>query len=1304
MSTTVGHIRGIVTLDTSGMKAKAAEAKAEARALKQDVERQKPTIDANTAPFLAAVARADAAATAANERASARVGTLEAKIAKAATSQETALGKVRIAQAALDDLQNRAVDEPVSVDKIEAAEQKLSSALRAHGNAVSTSERLTHELAQTRARAADQAMAAASKEKAAAASLVQAAEAVAAAHARAAGVPTPQQVVTPPTSAPTEALPAAVPARPDTGALEAKISRSADAQANALGKVRVAEAELSALRGRYMNQQVPHATLVAGEEKLAAAKRQHASASKTTATLEADLERVRAEAARQAEENAAQEAAAAAAAKKAAQEAAAAKVKAAEEATAAEKKAAEDARRAAEETAAAKQRAAEQAREFAAAQEKAAKQAVDGGTRLAAARDAEQRAAQAVARAERDLAAVRADAGASADRIAAAEEKVTAAVRQAALAKQRAADVVKAEADARTRAAEMVAAAEEKAAAAAEKAGEKAAQEADKAAEAEEDAANRRVASLAKIAGGYTALGAVGLVAGTVAAAGVALLPIAMGVAAGALLKGEAQVSDAWGGLASKVVTESKRMAKPLTGDMVNVAGQFALSWQKMRYSVDGMFRESAPSIRQLSQGISEFAENAVPGMATAVSRSEPAMIGFRGMLGDLGAGVGDLFENVSEDTHSTGRVLDSFGGVARSALGGTGTLLSQLTSSFAPYSAQFESLVALALRLVTQLSGGALPELMAAGGMTMQVLAGLLDVIEPIAPELGKGIGIVLSAAAAWKVYQAAITLVTKLNPAPLIAKAGEALSNFSGGADRAAKGAAGAEKSVGALSRAMSPLGVAIGLIGIAVAGYALAQQEATEFGDQYTQGLAKGGDAAKGAVDKYREALLEMRRLKEIQDSINSGSAEKEFKVGPESFFKKVNLWESEDDLPDSIGNLYDAPGKIKEAKEEWDKYLESVGPVERAQAELNLAVAEFGPTSIQAQTAGAKLTAEQRSLAESQRQAALAAMSHNDKLIQQMGFMLAAAGASNAYDAALLGLEGAEKAVGEAVKQHGANSLEARQANNAYEAQLISVINAIGQKTLAENANEEASVASERAMEAQYREIIRLAGAAGQNAPDALKKMISQMDVSKLSAMGVTVSVNEAGQAVYRLPNGKTIKIDGLNQAALDAIEAVNRKELKDKTMYINAVMRMDDRVAQTYGDSGRNKGGWVPGSGPDRDSVWIHATPGEYVVNRRASRKHARVLEMINAAGGGDVTLPQSSIAGTEIPEPRMPGLPAQAIRQAAAARSASSTSSTTPAPAAQHRSTHITLNAVPGISTMQQLEDMQHELEVLGRG
>ncbi|MBE2186671.1 MAG: hypothetical protein IAE99_07865 [Rhodothermales bacterium] len=48
---------------------------------------------------------------------------------------------------------------------------------------------------------------------------------------------------------------------------------------------------------------------------------------------------------------------------------------------------------------------------------------------------------------------------------------------------------------------------------------------------------------------------------------------------------------------------------------------------------------------------------------------------------------------------------------------------------------------------------------------------------------------------------------------------------------------------------------------------------------------------------------------------------------------------------------------------------------------------------------------------------------------------------------------------------------------------------------------------------------------------------------------------------------------------------------------------------------------RNLGGWVPGTGPDRDSTLMYLTPGEAVINRRSAQANAYLIDSMNRFPG-----------------------------------------------------------------------------------
>ncbi len=309
------------------------------------------------------------------------------------------------------------------------------------------------------------------------------------------------------------------------------------------------------------------------------------------------------------------------------------------------------------------------------------------------------------------------------------------------------------------------------------------------------------------------------------------------------------------------------------------------------------------------------------------------------------------------------------------------------------------------------------------------------------------------------------------------------------------------------------------------------------------------------------------------------------------------------------------------------------------------------------------------------------------------------MLQAAGASLDYDRALLSLEQAQKNLNQALKDHGPNSLEARTADNQYQHQLLATVDAIGAKVAAENAHKSAAEITTAVTQAEYGEILRLAGAAGDTAPAALQKMIAGMDGAALAAMGVTVKVGETGKAIVTMPNGKEITISGDNAVAMRKIQEVNDAELRAKTLYITAVTRAADKVAADAGVGGMNDGGWVPGNGPDEDDRMVPLTSKEFVVNRRAAAKWGTFLEAINRANGGDVRLPESGMkAGAlTMADPTIPGARIPAAASSAAAGLGNGVA------ASSGRTIiieNLTMHQVRTLPTAMELRDVLHDVDV----
>lgn len=187
----------------------------------------------------------------------------------------------------------------------------------------------------------------------------------------------------------------------------------------------------------------------------------------------------------------------------------------------------------------------------------------------------------------------------------------------------------------------------------------------------------------------------------------------------------------------------------------VDAAGQMGAAFQELRPQLREAFAASAPHIETLIAGVSDFAQNAMPGMITAVERAGPVMEGLSSLLASTGQGLGDFFDIVSENSVSTGQGLENLGALIQQLLTGTATVLGPLNDLWAEHGDEVAEVIGQLLELVGGLAGTALPVLGSALGSALTMLSGVLDSLEPISDVLGVGIGL-------WLTYAAAIRGLT--------------------------------------------------------------------------------------------------------------------------------------------------------------------------------------------------------------------------------------------------------------------------------------------------------------------------------------------------------------------------------------------------------------------------------------------------------------------------------------------------------------------------------------------------------------
>ena len=664
----------------------------------------------------------------------------------------------------------------------------------------------------------------------------------------------------------------------------------------------------------------------------------------------------------------------------------------------------------------------------------------------------------------------------------------------------------------------------------------------------------------AKILG---ALPIAGMAAGAGVVAGLAAIPVALAAVAAFALSSNEEVKESFADLWSEVKSTAEDAAAPLADTFVKMAGDLKKTVQDVKPALSQMFVAAEPGLQHLNKGINDFVRNTIPGMVKAVQESEDTFEGLSKLLASTGTGISDFFREISQGSKGSGILLTELGRIIQDLLGFAGALLAKISNAFSGNFSQVADILDTATDALLEFADGALPVLASAATAGLNALSGLLKALEPFSGVLGVAAAAMLTASVAgkglnmvWEGLSGAASLFS--------AKGGIAngLRNIATHADDAALKAAGfAEKMTGsskagmgfvnagtAVSGALNGIASSLPAVAGGLAVFALLagtlvyqNEKLAASGDALATSLAKGGDEAKKAAQEMAKHKAELAEATKVNDSFSN----------------------SQDNLSDSAvaaaNALYEKQKVVDQDKKSWDELLSKMTPVERKQAEYNRAVAEYGPASEQARTAGEAWRAEADKSAEAQRNAAEATKTHTDKMIEQHNQMMVMLGSDLAYRNAVNATADAERAAAKAISEKGASSEEAADAVRALEGAQLNQIRSAGELAAATYKGTNETERARLATEAMQREAINLAAANNGALSPSLLNAVRNMNATQLQAMGVTARINETGQAVLRLPNGKTITLgmnDYANWPLQNAINQLGRIQNKTVAVVVN----------------------------------------------------------------------------------------------------------------------------------------------------
>jgi tape measure domain-containing protein len=513
-------------------------------------------------------------------------------------------------------------------------------------------------------------------------------------------------------------------------------------------------------------------------------------------------------------------------------------------------------------------------------------------------------------------------------------------------------------------------------------------------------------------------------------------------------------------------------------------------------------------------------------------------------------------------------------GSILRPALEAVGNIMDAVGDN----ADEIASGVATAASVVASVAGPAMQIFGIALKVVAEVLALTVDLIGDLSGPLGIVAGILISGAIAWRLFGTAIVAASVGLKALAPAAVAASMTSLSGRLQNAAlsagvftekvtKSANAGEKVAVAGSKmgtALSKVGAALPVIAIAAAVVGIAwensQQSAKKLEDEagrLGQALVRGGT----------EGVEASKKMQQLEETMKKGTSTSR------SFWESLTMGRGPlfgggmaqlNDAIEESGVLFEA---AKKKKEEYERSLGAVGIAQerltQAQRDYDSAVKEHGSTSGIAIAAQGSLVEAQKNLDKAHRDTNASIRGQEQALFDLTTAALTAANADLQLRQSQEGVRTANVALRDAITQYGASSNEASAASLNLESAMLRSAEAARAKAAADNAGKSAADQAKAANGAYTTELIRMGHEAGANAPAALQRLVGGLNSSQLSAAGARVEINAAGQAVLRLPDGRTMVISAENSQALREIAAV---QAHIANVQRHAVITMQVRIA------------------------------------------------------------------------------------------------------------------------------------------
>lgn len=722
--------------------------------------------------------------------------------------------------------------------------------------------------------------------------------------------------------------------------------------------------------------------------------------------------------------------------------------------------------------------------------------------------------------------------------------------------------------------------------------------------------------SLLKFAGLSAGLPAAALAGAVATGAILASVPLLFGGIAAAALTNNAKVSSSWHDTADKVKSDTYAMALPLEGTLVKASEKVSASFVRMQPQIQTAMEESSDGVLVLTDSVLSLAENALPGMVDATRNSEDALDGFESMMSDVGAGAGDMFTAMTEGQAGAGEGMKVTGSLLRDLEGFAGKLFANLANGSAGPLRDFQGTLGGVEDTVLSLTSNGMPALTGTTSGFLNVISGGVGVLKLGADALGSWAQPLASATGSLL----ATNTVAKLFGTS-IGETGFGLRAFSTTIDESGKktspfrqaladtesGGSKLNRGLGAIvSNGLNPMGLALIAGGFLLDKIGESQQRAAEATARHRENVRNLTDALRqdnGVLGEHSNAVnVEALNSKNASANLavfggNLGTAKAAIQGNTGALATLNN--KSDDYIANmarqaglsvnAIAGLQDINHGLLENGGSYDSVKDKVAQyaVEHTTTSKSIGAGQTAVTESTNKLSGAQMTALTAIFnatgavgdqIRAQRDAEQVYVATQAALSGMTEAQVRASQATNEHTQALyaqqnasLGLRGAELNTKSAMEEYDKVKNDGSKTDSDRAAALLKVEQAFAtqeqaayQNAFALNANKGEVMQATLANNAANAMAVQLANTFKGALPESVTTMISKFTAAQATAAGLTLGINATGEAVYRLPNGKEIKINADTNPADVAIAnlrgRLNAIDGKIITSYIDVVTR------------------------------------------------------------------------------------------------------------------------------------------------